>query len=487
MEEEGWFYFFEHTASKHTLVVANQNSSFKDIPDASFHLDGGDGALLSEFNHSAATALGKMKFKDYDPIKPDTLLQNEQPTTLKTGGAAARDGFRWPALTRNNGTLTDRTKREMEAAEAAAEIYEGASRFGGVVPGGKFKLANKQATSIDGSYVVRSATHHASDDTWINQSGTAFYSNSFSCFPVKVTWRQPLATPRPRMTGIHVAVVIGPQNEEIYTDDYARVQVKFPWDHRDEQNPDQKCWARVIQPWAGNGWGAQFIPRVGTEVAVAFVDGDPDRPMVIGGLYNGRDKPIYTKADKTKSGFRSRSSLKGGTSDFNEFTFDDKKGNELVFLHAQKDLKTTVENDQTLTVDNCRIVTVKKDETVEIQNNQTIKVKQDHKMTVTNGNHDVNVKMGNLSTKIDMGNHSTDVKLGNVSLKAGLGKIDNEAMQAIELKVGQSSVKIDQMGVTIKGMMIKIEGTIQTQVKGLITQVNADAMLMLKGSITMIN
>jgi type VI secretion system secreted protein VgrG len=263
--------------------------------------------------------------------------------------------------------------------------------------------------------------------------------------------------------------------------------VKFPWDHRDEQNPDQKCWARVIQPWAGNGWGAQFIPRVGTEVAVAFVDGDPDRPMVIGGLYNGRDKPIYTKADKTKSGFRSRSSLKGGTSDFNEFTFDDKKGNELVFLHAQKDLKTTVENDQTLTVDNCRIVTVKKDETVEIQNNQTIKVKQDHKMTVTNGNHDVNVKMGNLSTKIDMGNHSTDVKLGNVSLKAGLGKIDNEAMQAIELKVGQSSVKIDQMGVTIKGMMIKIEGTIQTQVKGLITQVNADAMLMLKGSITMIN
>src|SRR5207245_2329082 len=111
------------------------------------------------------------------------------------------------------------------------------------------------------------------------------------------------------------------------------------------------------QPWAGNGWGGQFIPRVGTEVAVAFVDSDPDRPIVIGGLYNGRDAPIYPNAQKTKSGFRSRSTLKGGSSDFNEFTFDDKKGQELIYQQAQKDLTTYVKNDQTLKVDNCRIVT----------------------------------------------------------------------------------------------------------------------------------
>ena len=121
---------------------------------------------------------------------------------------------------------------------------------------------------------------------------------------------------------------------------------------------------------------------------------------------------------------------------------------------------------------------MKKDETVDIQNNQTIKVKQDHSLTVTDGNHSIAISKGNLST---------DVKMGNVSLKAGLGKIDNEAMQSIELKVGQSSIKLDQTGVTIKGMMIKIEGQIQTQVKGMMTQVNADAMLMVKGAITMIN
>ena len=181
------------------------------------------------------------------------------------------------------------------------------------------------------------------------------------------------------------------------------MKLRFFWDHRDEATGLAVVWARVIQPWAGKGWGAQFIPRVGTEVAVAFVDGDPDRPIVVGGLYNGRDTPIYSKADKTKSGFRTRSSLKGGTSDFNEFTFDDKKGNELIYQQAQKDLKTYVKNDQTLTIDNCRIVTVKKDETVDIQNNQTIKVKQDHSLTVTDGNRAITVSKGDNSAEVSNG------------------------------------------------------------------------------------
>jgi type VI secretion system secreted protein VgrG len=482
MEEEGWFYFFEHTSSKHTLVIANQNSSFTDIPDASLHLGGGDtdAALLTDFNRAAATARGKMKFKDYDPVKPDTLLQSEQPTTLKTGGAPARDAVRWPTMTFENGTVTDRAKHEMEAAEASASIYDGSTRFAGIVPGGKFNLASKPASPYDGSYVVRSVEHHASDDTWLSQGGSAQYSNHFTCFPSKTTWRQSMVTPRPRMEGIHTALVLGPQHgtdaqiksqdgEEIHTDSLGRVKVRFYWDHRGEATGGQAVWARVVQPWAGKGWGAQFIPRVGTEVAVAFVDGDPDRPIVIGGLYNGRDTPIYSEGEKTKSGFRSRTSLKGGTSDFNEFTFDDKKDSELIYTQAQKDLTTYIKHDQTLKIDNCRMVTVKKDETVDIQNNQTIKVKQDHSLTVTNGNH------------------TTDVSLGNVSLKADVGKIDNEAMQSIELKVGQSSVKIDPMGVTITGMMIKIQGQVQTQIQGTMTQVSGDAMLTLKGGIVMVN
>lgn len=283
------------------------------------------------------------------------------------------------------------------------------------------------------------------------------------------------------------------------------MKVRFFWDHRSEATDALDVWARVIMPWAGNGWGAQFIPRVGTEVAVAFVDGDPDRPIVVGGLYNSNMKPIYALGDKTKSGFRTRSSLKGGASDFNEYTFDDKKGSELIYEQAQKDLSTYVKNDQTLKIDNCRMVTVKQDETVDIQNNQKITVKQDHSLTVTQGNraitvstgnndlkvstgnHTTAVSMGNMDTKVSMGNHTTDVAMGNVSLKADLGQISNEAMQGIELKVGENSIKIDQMGITITGMMIKIQGQIQTQIQGMMTQVSGDVMLQVKGAITMIN
>jgi type VI secretion system secreted protein VgrG len=490
MEEEGYYYFFQHSDSKHQLIIANANTAFTDVPNASqMHFSGGDsqGGRIFDWERTAATTRGKMTFKDYDPTKASTQLQNDQPTTLKTGGATQRDDFRWPAVSFDNGTITQRTKHEMESAEAAVSLYGGASRYGAMYAGGKFTIANKQSNPYNDTYVLHSVTHRATDDTWMTGGGKPSYENRFMCFPSKVTWRQPLITPRPRMDGIHTAVVLGPSGEEIYTDDLARVKVRFFWDHRSEATDALDVWARVIMPWAGNGWGAQFIPRVGTEVAVAFVDGDPDRPIVVGGLYNSNMSPIYSSSDKTKSGFRTRSSLKGGTSDFNEYTFDDKKGSELIYEQAQKDLKTYVKNDQTLTIDNCRMVTVKKDETVDIQNNQKITVKQDHSLTVTQGNRTIEVQQGNNSLTVDMGNHATDVKMGNVSLKADLGQISNEAMQSIEMKVGENSITIDQTGVTIKGLMVKIQGQVQTQIQGTMTQVSGDAMLQLQGGITMIN
>jgi type VI secretion system secreted protein VgrG len=301
--------------------------------------------------------------------------------------------------------------------------------------------------------VVREITHFAEDDSGSRRGGGASsYSNSFAAFANTVPWRQPMATARPRMEGLHTAIVLGPSGEEIHTDDQGRIKIRFFWDWREDATADSSDWARVVQPWAGNQWGGQFIPRVGTEVAVAFMDADPDRPIVVGGFYNGNDKPIFPVAEKTKLGFRSRSVTKGGKEDFNEFSFDDKKGSEVVFLHAQKDMKTEVENDQTLTVDHDRTVTIK--------NNETVTIKE--------------------------GDQSTEVKLGDISVKVDVGSITMEAMQSITLKVGQSSVKIDQMGITISGMMIKIEGQVMTTVQGTMTTVKGDAMLTLSGGITMI-
>ncbi len=492
MEEEGWYYFFQHTADKHTLVITNQNNAFQSIPNAMLYIKGGsDGDVeLLDFRQVSDTTRGKMTYRDYDPTKPDTLLDNSQTTVLKTGGAPQRDHFRWPALTFDNGTVVNRTKWAMEAAEAAASLFEGASQFGGMVPGGKFTVNSIPDSQYDGTYVVRSVRHQITDDSWITRTGAATYSNSCVAFPAATTWRQPMVTPRPRMDGVHTALVLGQQHdkaaaiksqdgEEIYTDDLARVKVRFYWDHRGEATGPNAMWARVVQPWAGKGWGTQFIPRVGTEVAVAFVDGDPDRPIVIGGLYNGRDTPIYTLADKTKTGIRTRSSLKGTTKEFNEFTFDDKAGNELIFMHAEKDLFTEIENNQTLTVDNCRMVTIKQNETVDIQNNQTITVKQDRALTVTKGNSTFDVATGNHTVTIDKGdqsvtiskgnstfevsagNHTETIDKGNYTINVNAGQMSITAKQSLSITVGQSSIQLSPSAITISAPQVKVTGQMQ--------------------------
>jgi type VI secretion system secreted protein VgrG len=452
MEEEGWFYFFEHDADGHTLVVTNDNNGFATIPGAAVHFGPGTTAAeLTEFRKTEAFAPGKVSLRDYDHDVPSKNLKVDQNTILKHGGTANRAVFHWPALTRETSQAKDRAKWRMEAAEAAVSLVGAGGDMASLVAGGKFKLRDKAGAETP--HVVREITHFAEDDTGSRRGERASsYSNNFTAFPNTVPWRQPMATARPRMEGLHTAIVLAPSGEEIHTDDQGRIKIRFFWDWREDATADSSDWVRVAQPWAGNQWGGQFIPRVGTEVAVAFMDGDPDRPIVIGGFYNGNDKPIFPVAEKTKLGFRSRSVTKGGTDDFNEFSFDDKKSSEMVFLHAQKDMKTEVENDQTLKVDNDRTVTI----------------------------------TGNEKVTIEQGNQTTDVKLGNISVKAEAGAITVEAMQSITLKVGQNSVKIDQMGVTINGLMISITGQVQTSVKGTMTQVTGDAMLQLSGGIIMI-
>jgi len=453
MEEEGWFYFFEHASDGHTLVVTNDNNGFTNIPGAAVHFGPGTTAdQLTEYRKTEAFAPGKVSLRDYDFEVPSKNLKVDQNTVLKHGGTSNRAVFHWPALTRETSQAKDRAKWRMEAAEAAVSLVSAGGDLASLVAGGKFKLRDKAGAET--LHVVREITHFAEDDSGSRRGGGASsYSNSFTAFANTVPWRQPMATARPRMEGLHTAIVLGPSGEEIHTDDQGRIKIRFFWDWREDATADSSDWVRVVQPWAGNQWGGQFIPRVDTEVAVAFMDADPDRPIVVGGFYNGNDKPIFPVAEKTKLGFRSRSVTKGSTDDFNEFSFDDNKGKEVVFLHAQKDMTTEVEHDQKLKVDNDRTVTI----------------------------------TGNEKVTIEKGDQTTEVKLGDISVKVDAGSITMEAMQSITLKVGQSSVKIDQMGVTIKGMMIKIEGQVQTSVKGLMTDVTGDAMLTLKGGITMIN
>jgi len=533
MEEEGWFFFFEHTADKHTLVISNQNSAFVDIPNATLCSgSGADGVVpLGSFKNRSGTVRGQMSYRDYDYTKPGTLLYKAQPTVLTTGGASQRDYFEWPAKTYDNDILSDRAKREMEAAEAVASLFDGSSRFGPLVPGGTFTVSSQPASPNDGSYVVRSVHHQAVDDSWISGSGASSYLNQFVAFPSATTWREPMETRRPRMDGVYTGLVMGPQSskgaainvqdgEEIYTDDLARVKVRFFWDWRGEATGDLSVWARVIQPWAGKGWGAQFIPRVGTEVAVAFVDGNPDRPIVIGGLYNGTQAPIYLSADKNKSGLRTRSTLSGSTTNFSELTFDDTKDSELIFMHAEKDMFTEIEQNQTLSVgvagksDGNRIVTVMQNETVDIKQNQTITVENNQTITVTQnrdvtvsqgdstytvsqgkhtetikgdaartvqqGNNSLTVSQGNNSVTVSTGNDSLTVSTGNYSINVNAGQMSVSAMQGIKLTCGPCSIELSPSGITISGPQISLSADGQGSFDG-------GGMLQLKGGMVSIN
>ena len=289
-------------------------------------------------------------------------------------------------------------------------------------------------------------------------------------------------TRKPVISGVQTAVVVGRAEKKSIPISTAGVKVQFYWDrggHRKIRTAPAGCGSARVGP--EKTWGAVTIPRIGQEVIVDFLEGDPDRPLITGRVYNADQMPPYTLPDnQTQSGVKSRSSKGGAGANYNEFFFEDKKGSELIRMHAEKDLLTEVENDETRNVMHDRTVTITNNET------QTVD-KGNETLTLNMGNQSTTIKQGNQSTTLNMGNQSTQLKMGNQTTKVDLGKISEEAMQSIDLKVGQSSIHIDQMGVTIKGMMIKIEGQIQVQVKGVMVQVNADAILILKGGITMIN
>ena len=454
---------------------------------------------------------------DYDPSQT-ALLNANQPTTLTASGVATRDATRWPALSYVAGDVSARAKIDIEAAEAAVSLVEAEGSNVSFGPGSRFTLAKSPFSGASGvDYVVRSVNHSGYDETWVGGSSTPHYENALTVFPVAVPWRQPVAIARPVMAGIFAAIVIGDSGEEIHTEALARIKVRLMWDHRSDTVADQAVWVRVIAPWAGDSWGFQHMPRVGTEVAVAFMDGDPDRPVVVGGFYNASMAPIFpVPAQQNKSGFRSRSTKSGATANFSEFSFDDTKGSELVYLHAEKDMTREVENNDSLTVSNAQTITIAKGRTATItdkgdsltvkggdhtttvsQGDQSNTVSQgNYSNTISTGNHTTKVSTGNLATTVSTGNHTTTVSTGNhettvstgnLKISVSMGAVSIEAMQSITLTVGGNSVTIDTSGVTVKGTMVQLQGQAMLTAKAPMVQVSGDGLLQLKGGIVMIN
>jgi type VI secretion system secreted protein VgrG len=530
MEEEGIYYFFEHTQNAHTLVLCDGRAS----QPASSYSDGllfnsttggswnGQDGFWRWNERVSSTAEHDVVLRNWDFKQPDQPLQADY-NQGETTPAETAQVFDFPAgflkATPAGETLGETI---LQAARRERRLYLGVGDAMALACGQIFKLYGHALSRLDQDYLIVGLRYRVVTESYRSGANSTDPGAivEIEAIPADTQYRAPILTPRPVARGPETAIVKGPSNEEIYTDEFGRVRVRFHWDRGDSPDETASCWVRVSSSWAGKTYGELFLPRVGQEVVIDFLDGDPDRPLVTGRVYNASLKESQTlPADKTKSGLRTQTAYGKSTEDydgavsppkdepgFNEIAFEDKSGKELLTIRAQRDMKEDVyrdetrytHRDQTEEIGRDRKTTIhtgndtyeleKGDESHKVtQGKRTTQIQENESLKVVMGDMSTEVSQGNQSTKISVGNQTTDVSMGNISIKCDLGKIEVEALQSIELKVGQSSIKIDQMGVTIKGMMVTSEAQIQLQTKGMMAQHNADVLMTIKGAITMIN
>ncbi len=520
-EDEGIHYYFEHTADKHTLVLSDDSSSAKTCPGAAPANMAVTTAPWQE--HDVIVAIeseylvhtGKTTFRDYDFEQPSLSLE------ASASGRQPGEWYDYPGGFNSVGEGSRYAKLQVEEDGAEHRLIHGEGNCRYFLSGHKFSLQGHYRADMNGSYnlvEVRHAGQSGDYRTW--EDADVDYRNDFVAMPVATKFRPKSETPRPIIGGTQTAVVVGPGGEEIFPDKYGRVKVQFHWDRDGKKDENSSCWVRVASTWAGKQWGFIQIPRIGQEVVVAFLEGDPDQPLIVGSVYNAEQMPPYAlPGEKTQSGVKSRSSLQGGPDNFNEIRFEDKKGSELIRLHAEKDHSIevehnrdehvgndetydvghdqtvhvghdrteTVDNDESITISGNRTESVAKDETISIDGARTETVGKDETITITKNRTESVGKDEN----VDIGQHRTVTIAKNETLNIGetrateVGK-DNilkvgkkyvlEAGDEVAIKTGDASITMKKDGtITIKGKDITIQGSGKINVK-------ADSDVVMKGS-----
>ncbi|HSW03533.1 type VI secretion system Vgr family protein [Aquabacterium sp.] len=482
LEEHGMTYYFSHTASAHTLHVSATAPGFPAFVGgdvvAAHRTD--DYFQLNDWRRANRARSASTQFEDMDGERsqPSVVLSKTSNTRTYADEPAmwqAGKVFRWPGgMSTRPGV--DSAAVAMGEQESASEDFSASALDPRFAAGSRMSVAVRfeDGTENKEPYVVTAVRHMATDSSGVRSGtgGSETYAGALSLSVASRTWMPAPRHARPVMAGLYSAKVMGPSGEKIHVDEFGRIKIKFRWDRLGPDDDTASCWVRVMQA-AGGAWGGTwFLPRVGDEVLVAFLDGDPDRPVVTGAVYGKDAKPPFLPGtNRAQSGFRSRSYKSESADDSNILRFEDKKGSEEVLVHAQKDLTVEVENDENRTIGH--------DSTETVQNARTATIKDSHD-TLT-------VEKGNRTATIKMGNDTHTIKMGDMTVKCELGSITLEAMQKITLKVGQNTVVIDQAGITAKGIMISNEAQAMHKTKAPMVQVNADAMVQVQGGIVMLN
>ncbi len=487
MQEEGIYYYFDHEPStevmvliddmgRHSSIPAPSDLKFRDFSMRSTHetVD----PYVFEWSGRQKVRSAKVVLNDYNFATSTVSLGSENKTARKKHYLDDKnERYDYPGHFRSAGLGEHRARVRMEAEAVAQHIVTGVSDAVNMAVGRLFKISDLPRTQGEPQEVLLLDCAHSFvqieaiyDEAlkWtsdhLKKMGLISDSKEphmvrFSVMEVLgLQFRAPFLTPWPSVGGIHTATVTGPGGEEIHTDEYGRIKVQFHWDRDGQKDENTTCWVRTMMPWTGKNWGAIAIPRIGQEVVISFEEGDPDRPLCIGMLYNDKTMPPYPlPANKTQSGVKTNSTKGGGG--FNELMFEDKKGEELVRFQSEKDYEQIVKNDATITVG--------------------LEKKQPGSLSTT--------VHKDLSETVNTGDHSTLVKQGDLSIDVKLGKITITAMQSIELKCGGSTIKMDPQSINIKSPMITVQADMKADVTSPKTTVNGDAMLTLTGGVVMIN
>jgi type VI secretion system secreted protein VgrG len=424
MEEEGIFYYFAHEDGKHTLKIADSKSAYVDCEEkeVDYPKDRGSEAMedhILSWEHRYEFRTGKVAHTDYNFKTPSTSLMTNEQTVMKLPGVSKYEFYDYPGLYGTTGDGQPLAKVRMEEEEAEHDVVDATGLCKTFTPGGKFTIREHVSSSEEGKKFVITSIEHVAYEPRGYETGTPEgpeYRNQFTCIPDSVTFRPARLTQKPFVRGPQTALVTGPAGEEIYPDEFGRVKVQFPWDREGKKDENSSCWVRVSQVHAGKGFGGIDIPRIGEEVIVDFLEGDPDQPIIIGRVYHAENMPPFgLPGSKNISGLKSNSTLGGGG--YNEYVMDDTKGNELIREHGQYDKDSTIEHDlrehvlhdrsrdvtnnetilignnrskhvknnETTKVDANRTETVGKDETITINGNRTETVAKDEKITINGG------------------------------------------------------------------------------------------------------
>lgn len=385
LEEEGIHYFFKHENGKHTMVLCDSITGHKKaagyesgVPYFPPNNENRRNAQhMYEWNLSQGIQPGAYDLNDFSFENPKLNLhaKSQLPGTYAEN---KKEIYDYPGGYVDPGDGTHYVTARMEELHGAIEQVQARGNTRGIATGNLFKLINYLRSDQNREYMVLSTAIQVQNNDYASEglaNAIWDYQCAYVVMPSNVAYRPPRLTLKPIVQGPQTAIVVGKKGEEIYTDKYGRIKVQFHWDRLGKKDEKSSCWVRVSQVWAGKNWGAMHIPRIGQEVVVDFIEGDPDRPLVVGRVYNADNMPPYTLPDNmTQSGIKSRSTKEGTPTNFNEIRFEDKKDSEEIYIHAEKDFQRVVENNDTLKVGFDK----KKagNQTVDIYNNRAVTLRR---------------------------------------------------------------------------------------------------------------